>query len=627
MDNREQSDRGRNVKRFVPVAPAESGLEARIAGITPEERRVLGEVWAGKTYREIATLLIKGEATVKSQVISAFDKLGVPRTNNNRVNYHNLVQAYPDLPDLLERIPPAGRGRRSPSRSSPPLRPRRWVLTDLMTWVHFRRSASLLALASVAVGAVVTVSRFGPTESRGVVSGPPVTLRLSVEAPWPEMPTVLVPRRAQVTISARQVDARYCPNDDCLVTPAGVNPRHSRGLRADHTYLVPGLLAHALICRISSQGVPFDVGTGKSVAVQEGGKLFCSINDARADDRDGWHDNRGTWEINVEMRSRYPQAWQPLESMPLARAAFGAAALGNQLFVVGGYVAKGTDVTKAQPETSVWAATLAEDGTVRAWREAPELQEPRVGLRTIPAMSHLYAVSGKAPRSNRALPTVERARLAPDGSIEAWSVEESCRLPEGRYDFEAVVVGDRLYLLGGDYSDNRTTRSVVTTRLLTGGGCTGWAETTPMTSPRVTFSAAHHARWLYAIGGFHSHNAGDYDGNVERAPILADGLLGPWQPAPGLPHPLAGDAAAAMDGTILVLGGAAPGAAELARVYEAYIDASGDLVGWREVASMTTARTWTAAVVVGSYLYAVGGAMEGNTGLPLASVERMPVAP
>ncbi|HYN87153.1 MAG TPA: IPT/TIG domain-containing protein, partial [Ardenticatenaceae bacterium] len=85
------------------------------------------------------------------------------------------------------------------------------------------------------------------------------------------------------------------------------------------------------------------------------------------------------------------------------------------------------------------------------------------------------------------------------------------------------------------------------------GSLSTWRATTPMELIRDaggTAVAAH--GWLYALGG-QDHYGGLAE--VERAPILADGSLGPWQPERAMTTARRGHAAVVAGGFLYVLGG------------------------------------------------------------------------
>lgn len=137
----------------------------------------------------------------------------------------------------------------------------------------------------------------------------------------------------------------------------------------------------------------------------------------------------------------------------------------------------------------------------------------------------------------------------------------------------------------------------------------GWRATTPFQIPRRALAAAATASHVYVIGGMDDEDR--YVAEVEYAPILADGRLGPWRYTEPLGEPRFYLAAAAHNGYLYAIGGANGERGKdnipSATVEQARILPDGSLGPWRRAAYLTTPRRGLQAVAYGDRLYAIGG--------------------
>jgi N-acetylneuraminic acid mutarotase len=154
---------------------------------------------------------------------------------------------------------------------------------------------------------------------------------------------------------------------------------------------------------------------------------------------------------------------------------------------------------------------------------------------------------------------------------------------------------------------------------------TAWRMQPAFHHPRRALAAAASDTHVYVIGGMDNDN--HYVGQVEYAPIRADGRLGEWRFTTPLEEPRFYLAAAVLDGYIYAIGGANGRRGQdnvpSATVERAAIRPDGSLGPWRRVAYLTTPRRGLQAAVYRNHIYAIGG----YDGVFLKSVERADVKP
>ena len=167
--------------------------------------------------------------------------------------------------------------------------------------------------------------------------------------------------------------------------------------------------------------------------------------------------------------------WEELPPMPEVRAAGGAAAIGNRIYVAGGVGPRG-----------LATSTLVYDVAAGSWSEAPGVPTPREHLGVATDGRRLYVVGGRPPNTARAeafdpataswerlpdMPT-PRGGLAAAGTsnglivaaggeaqetfpeVEAFDVDERAwrrleDLPTPRHGLGVVAVGDTVYVVAG----------------------------------------------------------------------------------------------------------------------------------------------------------------------------------
>jgi len=185
----------------------------------------------------------------------------------------------------------------------------------------------------------------------------------------------------------------------------------------------------------------------------------------------------------------------------------------------------------------------------------------------------------------------------------------------------AAVAGDYVYAIGG-LTVSTGTSSVERALINADGSLGSWQLTTSMTTPRNGLAAVAVGGYIYALGG---HDGGSLS-SVERALINADGSLGPWQLTTSMTTARHEFGAASSGGYIYAVGGAG-GTAGMSSVERAATNPDGSSGTWQPVASMNSSRYALAGVVVGNYLYALGGRSYLENDLHSNRVERAEISP
>lgn len=314
---------------------------------------------------------------------------------------------------------------------------------------------------------------------------------------------------------------------------------------------------------------------------------------------------------------RFDQAGSAQENVRLStpRNNHTSTVIGSYLYVLGGDSGNG-------PLNSIERAKLNADGSLEPFATVPmvSLTTPRRAHTTTLLGNYLYVVGGFGGSS---LNSIERAGFAPDGSLGPFATVTGVSLTTARQNHASVVIGNYLYILGGFGGGalNSVERSIINADGSLGSFAPAPSGT--LTTARYGHTAAVLGSYLYVIGGAGSNGAALRD--VERATINADGSLGPFASIPNATLTTARSAhtTAVVGNYLYVLGGVA-GSNSLNSVERAPVGVDGLLGSFATVSSVTLtfARYGHTTAVIGNYLYVLGGVGSGS----LDNLERAPLA-
>ena len=191
-------------------------------------------------------------------------------------------------------------------------------------------------------------------------------------------------------------------------------------------------------------------------------------------------------------------------------------------------------------------------------------------------------------------------------SLPRWAARTP--LPEARSRHAAVLVGDQVYVLGGEDADGRTLDSVTAYDLR----FNRWRDLPPMPEPLANHGAAALDGRIYVVGG--SANSASNDGEISLRDKLyvldlpeGDDQPGGWQEVGGLPYPVAGALLAENDGALYLAGGW-DGERMRDEVWRWTPGADvADPGAWEQVAELETAAAFSGGVVVDGELFVIGG--------------------
>lgn len=161
------------------------------------------------------------------------------------------------------------------------------------------------------------------------------------------------------------------------------------------------------------------------------------------------------------------------------------------------------------------------------WKEASSLAIPRAGAAIVAVDDTLFLIGGVDGRDF--LDTTEFAKIRDDGSLGPW--QSGPRLKEARGFIDAIVHNGSIYVVGGGNGPNghNLLRTAERARILPDGTLGPWeTEKYLMNVARRCSKIIATDEALFAIGGF----GGTLLDTVERAEFKPDGSVGEWRLEP-----------------------------------------------------------------------------------------------
>jgi hypothetical protein len=278
-----------------------------------------------------------------------------------------------------------------------------------------------------------------------------------------------------------------------------------------------------------------------------------------------------------------------------------AEVVGDTVYVAGSLV-----------DTRVESARIWADGTLGEFRIAGRLSHTRFHPASVALGRHLYVIGGYRNDTSASSDDIDEATVNADGTLTPFNILPSTRLADPRQLHRAEVIGSWLYLIGGAASSS-TTLATIERAPIGDDGTLGAFErvSSALVYPREGHGSAVVGDFLYVFGGL---NGTTYVTQVERAPILGDGSLGPFteQPALELLSPRMRAATLVGSDGVYLIGGYHAGV-PLGDILRARIKPNGDLDPFAvSTATLTLPRHKHAAFVAGNRVYVVGAGPSGR---------------
>jgi non-specific serine/threonine protein kinase len=276
----------------------------------------------------------------------------------------------------------------------------------------------------------------------------------------------------------------------------------------------------------------------------EGPELPVALHHAMAADYDGELVVMGGWvpegadltaSTSDKVYALRDDEWVELPSMPAPRAAGAAAAVGDELVVVGGQAAE-----------QLVAPIAIFDG--KRWREGTELPTPREHLAAVSDGGSVYAVGGRELSADTNTAAFERY----DPETDEWTELPAMPTPAGS--LGAGITSGHLIAVGGE-----TPTSVIDSVQSYDLESEEWTELPPLTVARHGAAVGAMGSSLYVLDGAIAPTHAESTGTGESLDLSsAFGLppdVGEWRALRDSPTARQQTASAVLGGRVWVLGG------------------------------------------------------------------------
>jgi N-acetylneuraminic acid mutarotase len=316
-----------------------------------------------------------------------------------------------------------------------------------------------------------------------------------------------------------------------------------------------------------------------------------------------------------------PWDQQPAElALPAGRSGALAVQSGTHLYLVGGRMASG-------PTADVLTTVVSSDGNFSPWTAGPALPEPRTNA-ALATLGGVPYIIGGLDASGAPTTTVYVGQLT-NGQITGWVLSDGknktvdLTLPAPISDTTAIAASSGIYLIGGRTADG-VTSSLWQAKFSDAKPpvLAGWKEITalPLPQSRAGASGVLLGNFLYVMGG--EDPTGLATNNVYRLTLVAgqpamaaNGNPAPWAtPATGqngnLPEPRAHAASFTANGSLYMIGGTdATGAPQKTNYWTVPNATTGDIGTWTHTDStdLPAVRTSASLSSVGSTAFVIGG--------------------
>jgi N-acetylneuraminic acid mutarotase len=292
----------------------------------------------------------------------------------------------------------------------------------------------------------------------------------------------------------------------------------------------------------------------------------------------------------------------------VAYAGSTAVAIGNRVYFLGG--ANGAAATD-----DVLFSTAGLDGGLSKPKSISSLTLPRAYHSSLVIGSYVYVFGGLGGGGT----SVERAPIDGAGKLGAFEIVPGVTLEGGRSGHATVIVGNHVYLFGGKSMNGGEVATIERAPILNGDLGSFQGVDVQMTTPRQRFAVVKQGLMLSVIGGTNNNQPLD---SIERVMMRTDGTLGAFEPGGTLTTARAGHAAVTVGDEVYVFGGA-NSAGSLDSVEHAMISQQDPLMFTSGASKLNFARQDATTVSVGNYVYLLGG-FESTTTTPnpILMVER-----
>lgn len=213
-------------------------------------------------------------------------------------------------------------------------------------------------------------------------------------------------------------------------------------------------------------------------------------------------------------------------------------------------------------------------------------------------LNRVYLLGG-LNGSSVGVATVRTAPINADGTLGAWTTGTA--LPFTLYGGSIIVVNNRIHIFGGFATDsvsNKTINASIDSEGIIGA----WTVGNDLPMNIYAGEAVLIKNRVYLLGGYGNL------GETYSAEVNQDGTLGVWEKGTNLPESIYGMAAIVTKNKVFLAGGASSSDfTSVSTVYSADVEDGGYLSEWRQETNLPVTIAYSRAIVTYNRVYLLGG--------------------
>lgn len=307
-----------------------------------------------------------------------------------------------------------------------------------------------------------------------------------------------------------------------------------------------------------------------------------------------------------------------------ARWGHAAAQFGGRIYVAGG----NTSPLASTALNSVHYTTINADHNLANWIATTPLPGKR-WLHAMAAVNGFIYVLGGLDEAAAPQDTVFKAKINANGTLGAWTTNNVAALPVAMSDLATAVIGNQIYVIGGDDNSQGAVDTVYTAQPDGSGNIASWQTASALSRSTSRHAATSSESFLYVAGGADFGASQFYPYAVYGG---ANSTSIGWTDTDPLPVNLVYASGIAFGSQLYIVGGAFNDGASLENnVRSNLINTDGSLIvnGWTSSPVLSSPRQRTAAVLSDDgWIYVIQGQSGDltNGGTALKTIDYGPTA-
>jgi N-acetylneuraminic acid mutarotase len=305
-----------------------------------------------------------------------------------------------------------------------------------------------------------------------------------------------------------------------------------------------------------------------------------------------------TTSFTLTVNSPLTAEWTSIGDLPEQLGMFSSVVVNDSVYIIGGEkVVNGTVYRR----NTVCFAHIQSDGSLSSWVSTTPLPEERSNSATVEYADKIYVIGGGKTSWWMEQDQVWYASVKADGTIDQWLSTTS--LPYHATGHFAFVCNGRMYVMGG-WTGYEWVSGGYYSQINPDGSLGSWTAIPPLPEYRREAQAIVHGNRVYVVGGYYITTAKD---TVFYADINSDGSVGTWKATTVLPKTLASHSLLLSGDDVYVIGGWTDDGVPSNSVFKGRINDAGTIDYWSKTSSLPVPLEEHCSIICNDRIYVMGG--------------------